>query len=186
MLAALVPAVFGQRVTSREAMIAHGLLLERHGRPAPGPLGLRLPPDPATLAGLPYHEFHPLGVDRRRAELVRHLAALAERLEPLADLEPDALDRALAAVPGVGPWTRGHVRRLVHGDPDAVIVGDLHLPHLVTWNLAGERQGSDERMLELLAPHAGQRARVQRHLQLSGRTPPRRGPHRRVAWPGAR
>jgi hypothetical protein len=30
------------------------------------------------------------------------------------------------------------VAQVVLGDPDVVITGDYHLPHLVAWNLAGE------------------------------------------------
>jgi 3-methyladenine DNA glycosylase/8-oxoguanine DNA glycosylase len=63
-----------------------------------------------------------------------------------------------------------------HGDPDAVIVGDYHVPHLVAWALAGEPRATDERMLELLEPYAGQRARVQLLLKTAGLTPPKYGP----------
>ena len=38
------------------------------------------------------------------------------------------------------------------GDPDAVSVGDYHLPNQVAWALAGEPRGDDARMLELLEP----------------------------------
>ncbi len=48
------------------------------------------------------------------------------------------------------------------GDPDAVVVGDLHIPHQVCHTLEGTDRGSDERMLELLEPFAGHRRRVQR------------------------
>ena len=40
------------------------------------------------------------------------------------------MDRRLRALPGVGPWTSAEVR-LRLGDPDAVSVGDDHLPKLV-------------------------------------------------------
>jgi 3-methyladenine DNA glycosylase/8-oxoguanine DNA glycosylase len=62
------------------------------------------------------------------------------------------------------------------GDPDAVSVGDAHLSHLVGWTLAGEERATDERMLELLAPWAGHRARVMRLLETGGSMPPRYGP----------
>ena len=62
------------------------------------------------------------------------------------------------------------------GDPDAVSVGDFHLPSMVTWALAGEPRGTDERMLELLEAYRGQRGRVLRLLELTGGGPPRRGP----------
>lgn len=84
--------------------------------------------------------------------------------------------RRLLAVAGVGPWTAAEAARLALGDPDAVSFGDYNVPHLVSWALAGEERGSDERMLELLEPYRGQRARVVRLLELSGIAPPRYGP----------
>jgi 3-methyladenine DNA glycosylase/8-oxoguanine DNA glycosylase len=62
------------------------------------------------------------------------------------------------------------------GDPDAVSVGDAHLSHVVGFALAGRPRGTDEEMLELLAPWAGHRARVVRLLEGAGIGPPRYGP----------
>jgi 3-methyladenine DNA glycosylase/8-oxoguanine DNA glycosylase len=62
------------------------------------------------------------------------------------------------------------------GDADAVSVGDYHLPSLVAWALAGETDADDARMLELLEPFRGQRARVIRLIVAGGGGPPRRGP----------
>jgi hypothetical protein len=65
-----------------------------------------------------------------------------------------------------------------------VSVGDFHIPNMVAWALAGEPRGSDERMLELLEPYRGQRARVTRILEVAGMKAPRRGPRlapRRIA-----
>ena len=62
------------------------------------------------------------------------------------------------------------------GDPDAVSVGDFHLPNLVSWALAGEPRGDDARMLELLEPFRGQRARAIRLLETAGIRAPRYGP----------
>jgi 3-methyladenine DNA glycosylase/8-oxoguanine DNA glycosylase len=98
---------------------------------------------------------------------------MAERLEAAMPAEAAA---RLLAVPGIGPWTVAEVTRLTYGDPDAVSVGDYHLPSLVAWIFAGERRGDDARMLELLEPYRGQRGRVVRLLEVSGRRPPRRGP----------
>ena len=86
--------------------------------------------------------------------------------------------RALRTFPGIGPWTAAEVGIRAFGDPDAVSVGDFHLPSMVTWALAGEPRGTDERMLELLEPYRGQRGRVLRLLELTGGGggPPRRGP----------
>jgi 3-methyladenine DNA glycosylase/8-oxoguanine DNA glycosylase len=76
----------------------------------------------------------------------------------------------LRAIPGVGPWTSARIAMLALGDPDAVLIGDLHLPHLVSSALAGEPRGSDERMLELLEPYRGHRARVVRLLMAGARS----------------
>ena len=174
----LVPAILEQKVTSDEAHRATIGLIRAHGEPAPGPAEwrLRLPPAPATLAALPYYAYHPFGIERRRAELIRRIASRASWFEAIVDLPlPDAYAR-LTAVPGIGPWTAAEVGVRALGDADAVSVGDFHLPNLVAYALAGEPRGNDTRMLELLEPYRGQRARVMRLLELSGIRPPRYGP----------
>jgi hypothetical protein len=77
--------------------------------------------------------------------------------------------------PGIGPWTAAEVGIRALGDPDAVSIGDFHLPNLVAWVLAGEPRADDARMLALLAPWAGHRARVIRLLESSGLAAPRFG-----------
>ena len=177
---ALVPAVLEQKVTGTEAWRGYRGLVRVYGEPAPGPGDLRLAPDARTIAALPYHAFHPLGVERRRADTVRRAAANAARLEAtVATFASGAAATAhatLRSIPGVGPWTAAEVALRAFGDPDAVSVGDFHLKHLVSFALAGEPRGTDERMLELLEPYAGQRGRVVRLLELSGMSPPRYGP----------
>jgi 3-methyladenine DNA glycosylase/8-oxoguanine DNA glycosylase len=135
------------------------------------------------LAEVAYHDLHRFGVERRRADAIGRVCRRAVRLDTLAAGGgpcADLLRGAVAAVPGVGPWSRALLAQLVLGDPDAVVVGDLHLPHLVTWRLAGEPRGDDARMLALLAPYAGQRGRVVRLLGLDGGGAPRRGPRQRL------
>ncbi len=156
----IVPTVLAQRVTSIEAARAWWLLCRRLSEPAPGPAGLLLPPDPDVLAQQPSWWFHPLGVERKRAETVIRCARRARGLERLVALDPVEAGARLSTIPGVGPWTVQSVLGPVLGDPDAVPVGDFHIPHSVCWAIAGEVRGSDERMLELLAPYAGQRGRV--------------------------
>ena len=53
------------------------------------------------------------------------------------------------------------------GDADAVPVGDLHIPRMVTYALTGE-EGGDAEMLEALEPFAGHRQRVVRLVKLGG------------------
>ena len=176
----LIPAVLEQKVTGREAWHGYQGIVGRWGERAPGPFGLRLAPRPEVLALVPYHEFHPLGVERRRADLVRRIASRALRFEEITALPlPDAYAR-LTSVPGIGPWTAAEVAFRALGDPDAVSVGDFHLPNVVAWALAGEPRADDRRMLELLEPWRGQRARVVRLVELSGRRPPAYGPHHAI------
>jgi endonuclease III len=178
-LEAIVPAVLEQKITGDEARRVYRAVIRAHGEDAPGPLQLRLAPSAERLAALPYYAFHPLGLERRRAELLRKLGASAGRLEALVELDPAEASRRLQAIPGIGPWTAAEVGRVAFGDPDAVSVGDYHLPNLVCWILAGERPGSDARMLELLEPWRGQRGRVVRWLELGARDLAGLGPARR-------
>jgi 3-methyladenine DNA glycosylase/8-oxoguanine DNA glycosylase len=170
----LLPTVLEQKVTGTEAFRAYAHLLRAYGEAAPGPGGLLLPPAPEVLAGLPYHAFHPLGVERRRADVIRRAAARAGWLE--AGGSAPLAARRLASLQGIGPWSVAEVMRSAFGEPDAVSVGDYHIPNTVAWVLAGEPRGSDERMLELLEPYRGQRGRVQRLLEVGGLTAPRYGP----------
>jgi 3-methyladenine DNA glycosylase/8-oxoguanine DNA glycosylase len=62
------------------------------------------------------------------------------------------------------------------GAPDEVSVGDYHLPNMAVHLFTGRPRGTDEEMLELLAPWAGQRQRVMRLVEASGITAPRYGP----------
>jgi 3-methyladenine DNA glycosylase/8-oxoguanine DNA glycosylase len=154
-----------QRVATREAWASWRGLVRALGEPAPGPpVGLWAPPSAERLAHTPYDVLHRFGVERRRADVIRRLAVVARRLEEVVSLPLEVAYRRFRAIPGVGPWTSARIGMIALGDADAVAVGDLHLPHLVSWALAGERRGSDERMLELLEPYRGHRARVIRLL----------------------
>jgi len=143
----------------------------------------RSPEGRASLAARALRELAPaelarLGVEGRRAAALREVGWRAARLDAAVDANPSELERMLAALPGLGPWTIQSL--LLHGlgNPDAVPLGDLHLPHLVAWNLAREASGDDARMLELLSPWAGQRGRVLRWLLVAGERSPRAGPRR--------
>ena len=168
----LIPTVLAQKVTGIEAARSYRQLVARYGDPAPGPGGLHLPPDPARLAGLRYYHFHPLGVEQRRAETIIRVCREADRIEATAGRDLEMAYRLLQHLPGIGPWTSASALMVARGDPDAVPVGDFHLPNIVAWALAGEPRGTDERMLELLTPYGGQRGRVVRLLErYAGRAP---------------
>jgi 3-methyladenine DNA glycosylase/8-oxoguanine DNA glycosylase len=181
---ALVPTVLEQKVPGVEARHAYRRLISRLGDRAPGPAPLMVPPSPRMLAATPYWTFHEFGVERRRAEVIRMAAQRANRLEALSALPKEEAYRRLQALPGIGPWSAAEVGTVAFGDPDAVSVGDYHLPHLVSWVLLRRPRGSDQQMLELLEPYRGHRGRVIRLLMLSGLQPPRFGPRlplRRIA-----
>ncbi|MEP7361025.1 MAG: DNA-3-methyladenine glycosylase 2 family protein [Chloroflexota bacterium] len=172
----LVNSIVGQKVTGLEARRSQRMLLRRFGEVAPGPFDLVLPPAPETLAHTPYWAFHTLGLERRRADTIRAAAAIAPRLDEIRGMSSADASHRLQSVPGVGPWTAAETMRLALGDPDAVSVGDYNLPKQVCWVLANERDGDDARMLELLEPYAGQRARVVLLIERSGLRPARRAP----------
>lgn len=181
LLESLIPAVLEQKVVGLEAFRAWRLLLRWHGLPAPGPApaGLRVFPPAAAWRSIPTWDWHRAGVEAVRARTIAHVALIAGRLEAVAGLPGPELDRLLQMLPGIGPWTSAEARQRACGDPDAVSVGDYNLPAAVGWTLARE-VADDARMLELLAPYAGQRYRVTRLIELGGSHPPRRGPRMAV------
>ena len=179
---ALLPSILEQKVTGTEAFRSYAALLRHHGEAAPGPGDLLLPPAPSILASLPYHAFHPLGVERRRADVIRRAAARAGWLDAATSAEEASARLRLLA--GIGAWTAAEVVRVAFDDPDAVSVGDYHVPNMVAWALAGEPRADDARMLELLEPYRGQHGRVQRYLEVGRAMAPRYGPRmapRRIA-----
>jgi endonuclease III len=166
----LIAAILEQKVTGIEARTAWRRLVQRTSEDAPGEAGLLLPPDPERLAAIPGWELTRLGVTGRRAATLREAARHPKKIAALTDAS------WLGKLPGIGPWTLGEVGRLAFGDPDAISVGDAHLPDIVCWALAGEPRGTDERMLELLEPYRGQRGRVEVLLEAAGISPPAFGP----------
>ncbi len=176
-LDALVPAILEQKVTGQEARRSWRLLLTRFGRPAPGPVPeLRVPPSPRDLLDVPTWDWHRFGVDLKRQRTIRAAAAVARRMEECVAMSPDDALARLQVVPGIGPWTAAETLQRAVGHPDAPSVGDYHLPNMVVHLLTGRARGSDEEMLALLAPWAGQRQRVMRLMELTGIAAPRYGP----------
>ncbi len=180
-LEALVPAVLEQKVVAAEARRAWRLLLLKFGTPAPGPApaGMRVFPPPRVWARIPSWEWHRAGVEGVRARTIIGAATVAARLEGMLALGPSEADQRLRSLTGIGPWTSAETRQRAWGDPDAVSVGDYHLPAAVGWALAGQ-VADDAGMLALLAPYAGHRHRAARLVELGGGRPPRRGPRMAV------
>jgi 3-methyladenine DNA glycosylase/8-oxoguanine DNA glycosylase len=130
-------------------------------------------PTSAQLAAVPLARLEAIGLDPKRARALHLLACADARhafLHPRAD--PVHVNSRLLQIHGIGPWTAALVSGVAYGNPDAVPIGDLHIPSLVTSALAGEAEGTDERMLELLAPYAGHRFRVIRLLRWAARRVP--------------
>lgn len=177
---ALVPVILGQVVTRTEAGRAERRLIEAYGDPAPGPEPLMLQPAPDVLGRLSYEDFHPLGIGRNKARLIIEVSRRAARLEEATGMEPGAAQERLRAVKGIGPWSSALVVSEALGEPDAVPVGDYHLPNTVAWALAGEARATDSRMLELLEPFRPHRYRAALMLKLSGIGAPTYGPRTQV------
>lgn len=183
----LLPFVIEQRITAVEAHRQWQRLCIDLGEPAPGPFArLLLPPAPDVLARQPSWWFHPRGIERKRAEPLIEIGRHAAKFWAWATAGPDEAARKLALLRGVGPWTIGSVLGPALGDPDAVPVGDFHFKNVISHQLAGRARGTDEQMLELLAPYAGQRGRVLRHVVRHGGAAPKFGPKQRIlpmhAW----
>ena len=165
-LEAVTPTIIAQKVPGHLAAQSFVAMVRAHGEPAPvpelaGAPRLLLPPTAEWLAAQPSWMWHRWGVEQRRASTVARAARATAQLP---------------TVPGVGAWTVAKVAAAAYGDPDAVSVGDYWLKHWVCHTLAGEPRGTDERMLELLAPWAGQRGRVCRLIMVAGARLPRYGP----------
>jgi 3-methyladenine DNA glycosylase/8-oxoguanine DNA glycosylase len=174
----LLARIHGQRVLAVEAGRSWAALCRELGDDAPGPLGLRLPPDHERLANSPTWWFHQHGVERGRARTMVAVARNAHRLSEVVDVPlPEAYGR-MRAMPGLGPWTVNGVARTALGDPDAIIVGDYWFSHAVCSFFTGRPRGSDEEMLALVERWAGQRGRVERLVHLSGHRVQRFAPGR--------
>lgn len=177
---ALLPTILEQKVPGVEAWASYRRLVRDFGEPAPGGHGLFLQPSPERLLATPYWSVHRLGIERRRFAAILNAAAIAGRLNQTAELAHARARDLLMSLPGIGPWSAAEVSVVALGDRDAVSVGDYHLPHQVAWALAHEPRATDARMIELLEPYRGHRARVIRLLTLGGIQAPRFGPRMRL------
>lgn len=158
-------AVLQQRVSYAEACSGFKRIALRHG--VRGPDDGVCFPGAQRLAALPTFELEALGIDVKRARAL-HALAKEEVFRSLLHIDVDRslLRQRLARIHGIGPWTTEMILGFGMGDPDAVPVGDLHLPELVCRVLADEKNGTDARMLEVLEPYRGHRFRVVRLLWL--------------------
>jgi 3-methyladenine DNA glycosylase/8-oxoguanine DNA glycosylase len=176
-LEALIPAILEQRVPGVDAFRSWRVLVTKFGTPPPGlaPAQMRVPPSADVWRHIPSWEFHRANVDPGRARTVVNCARRALSLERLASWSAASARDALTSLPGVGVWTAAETAQRAFGDPDALSVGDYHIPKMIGWTLLG-RPIADADMVELLEPMRPHRHRVVRLLEASGLAyEPRRG-----------
>jgi len=183
---ALVQAILEQKVTGKESKRSWQRLLRDHGEvpPGPAPPGMFVMPTAPALQRVPSWWWRTYDVDHSRSSTIIRAAQRADAVQGLADQPLPQARRALVSLPGVGVWTVAEVAGRALGDADAVSVGDYHLAKMVGYTLTGIPDGTDEQMLELLAPYRGHRQRVIRLVESAGSKQPRRGP--RITIPDRR
>ncbi len=169
-------AILGQKVQVTSANRSRRELMRKYSARAPGPDPQWLVPAADVIAELGMHDFHAVGIEQKRAKVLREIARRVIRVEETCDMPPADADKRLQAFRGIGPWTSAFVRLLALGDADAIPIGDYHLPNKIAWLLAQEPRADDERMLELLEPYVGQRGRIFKLVKTAGEDAPRRGP----------
>ncbi|GAA4873174.1 DNA-3-methyladenine glycosylase family protein [Actinomycetospora straminea] len=144
-----VRAVLGQQVSTAAARTHAGRLVRGHGTPLPdglaGPgstLTHLFPSAPALTAVDPDE----LGMPRtRKRTLLTLVRALADGEVVLDPGDVPGSRTALAALPGIGPWTVDSVAMRALGDPDAFLPTDLGV------RAAAERLGLPARDRDLVA-----------------------------------
>ena len=173
----LLAAVLEQKVTGHEAHRSWRELCRRFGTAAPGPApaGMHAPPTPTALRAIPDWEWHKVGVDGGRRRALLAAAGVAAGLERAVGLRGERGRALLRTIPGIGVWTAAEVAQRAWGDPDAVSVGDFHIPGIVGHALVG-RSLDDAGMLAELAPYAPHRQRAVRYVEAAGVRKPRFGP----------
>jgi 3-methyladenine DNA glycosylase/8-oxoguanine DNA glycosylase len=155
--------------------------------------GMHTWPTAAQLGRVDAWTLRRCGVSLRNAQALHAAAVDDSRLQQAARVALSSgrfgdLDRRLRALPGVGAWTSAETR-LRLGDADAVSVGDYHLPTIVGGALGGpvgdgpDGAWTDDGMLQLLAPFAGQRGRVITLLERAVMARPERRTSRRAPRP---
>jgi 3-methyladenine DNA glycosylase/8-oxoguanine DNA glycosylase len=162
--AELIPAVLGQRITSKEASaqwrrlhtFCHGYI------------------EHEILRQMSFTEFHRLGVEKARARTLLSLADAHNAIQQADTQSVEQTYQMLMTIPGIGPWTISEALRRSHGWLDAVSVGDFHLCHHVVFALTGRHRGTDSEMLELLEPFRPYRWIVVDSILRNAASPPRK------------
>jgi AraC family transcriptional regulator of adaptative response / DNA-3-methyladenine glycosylase II len=121
-----VRAVLGQQVSVAAARTFASRLVQQAGAAVRGGAdGLtHLFPEAATLATA---DLTPLGITRSRAATLHALARAVSEGRIDFGAAPEDVVAAMAALPGIGPWTAHYVALRALAEPDALPTGDLVL-----------------------------------------------------------
>ncbi len=158
---ALVPYVLGQLVQDVEKARAWRLMCAALGTPAPGPLGLQLPPTAKALYRCSQARMKRWGVLGFQARTLKELSFVASRLEKATAMPYAQAVGLLTKVRGIGPWTVGMAGIHSLGHPDAVPEKDYNLPRMVGHVLNGDADSLDEAgAMASLAPFRPNRGRA--------------------------
>ncbi len=143
-------AVIGQQVSEKGARTVARRLAERLGDPLPQ-CGDAMPglswlfPTPEAVAE---GDLSALGMPDKRAAALRPLARafIDGPLRDMHSLPPDDARAAIAALPGLGPWTAETIAMRALGDPDAFPGTDLGVLKVLNLDLsAGGRKALQTR-----------------------------------------
>ncbi|WP_435839139.1 AlkA N-terminal domain-containing protein [Streptodolium elevatio] len=125
-----VRAVLGQQVTVKGARTLAERLVRKLGCPLAAPDGTltHMFPSAEQVAG---DDLSGIGLTGSRTRALRALASAVADGGVVLDPGADRADteRALLALPGIGPWTASYIAMRALGDPDAIPLTDLGVRH---------------------------------------------------------
>jgi AraC family transcriptional regulator of adaptative response / DNA-3-methyladenine glycosylase II len=126
-----IRAVLGQQISVRAARTLHGRLVERFGESIETPWSElhHVHPTAERLADARVEQLAAIGLPLARARTLHGVARAVARGELRLDggADPEATERALLALPGIGPWSAQYVLMRGLAAPDAFPDGDLGL-----------------------------------------------------------
>lgn len=157
-------AVIGQQVSVKGARTVAGRLAERLGTRLPHELRIETGQAAAPLTlvfprpeDIVDADLTNLGMPGKRAEALRTLARAfydGDLADPHA-LAPDAAREAIAALPGLGPWTAETIAMRALGDPDAFPGTDLGVLKALDLDLKADGRRALRRRSETWRPWRG-------------------------------
>lgn len=129
---ATVRAILGQQVSVAGAATLADRLVVAHGEPLDAPADappLRAFPRAATLADAGPDRLRAVGLTQAKARAIHGVAVAVAAgvldFDALRALPQGEAERALVALPGIGPWTAHWLRLRALGDGDAFPAADL-------------------------------------------------------------